>query len=346
MRVAIVGGGVIGLTVAHRLIQLAEEITLFSPQPLGEITSSVAAAYWSPYWVGNYDRSIAVETLIELQSLAEKRVPGVSLMRFEQWFTEDATESFEAKREVSHWWSELPGIDFKIEPVASPMSRNISGKTIRFTQKATFHSVVARMPDYLRWLEDALLDNDHFLLARQWVDDLTLLSNQFDAVIHCSGWGAKTLAANDEATAKMKLLAGHIVTVNAPNVTSGVLFCGQPFDVDPVYIVPRHGTTSDVLLGGTAIEIEETLDPRKPITFQRDEVCEQVHQRALQSVPALGNSSEISRGVGIRPVRDAVRIEQDHANAKLIHCYGHGGSGLTLSWGSANRVADLLVSSP
>lgn len=48
-------------------------------------------------------------------------------------------------------------------------------------------------------------------------------------------------------------------------------------------------------------------------------------------------------GVGIRPVRVQVRIEAEYIENKLvIHNYGHGGAGMSLSWGSAYEVIDLL----
>lgn len=47
---------------------------------------------------------------------------------------------------------------------------------------------------------------------------------------------------------------------------------------------------------------------------------------------------------GLRPARPEVRLEAEPATAtrpRVIHDYGHGGSGITLSWGCADDVADL-----
>ncbi len=48
---------------------------------------------------------------------------------------------------------------------------------------------------------------------------------------------------------------------------------------------------------------------------------------------------------GIRPFRkETYRLEKEQINEKLIiHNYGHGGAGVTLSWGCALEVEDLLV---
>ena len=31
-------------------------------------------------------------------------------------------------------------------------------------------------------------------------------------------------------------------------------------------------------------------------------------------------------------------------DARVVHCYGHGGAGVTLSWGCAEEVRDLVAS--
>jgi len=50
-------------------------------------------------------------------------------------------------------------------------------------------------------------------------------------------------------------------------------------------------------------------------------------------------------GLGLRPYRSTVRLEcVDLENAKrLVHNYGHGGSGYTLAWGCAEDVASWLA---
>jgi len=48
--------------------------------------------------------------------------------------------------------------------------------------------------------------------------------------------------------------------------------------------------------------------------------------------------------VGLRPARPTVRVELEHfEGAWCVHNYGHGGRGVTLSWGCAREAAALLT---
>ena len=48
--------------------------------------------------------------------------------------------------------------------------------------------------------------------------------------------------------------------------------------------------------------------------------------------------------VGLRPVRDVVRVEaQTLGSARVVHNYGHGGTGVGLSWGCAGEVVALVA---
>jgi D-amino-acid oxidase len=53
--------------------------------------------------------------------------------------------------------------------------------------------------------------------------------------------------------------------------------------------------------------------------------------------------------VGLRPVRPSVRLEAEALGGgrRLLHNYGHGGAGVTLSWGCALDVtAEVLGQKP
>jgi D-amino-acid oxidase len=69
--------------------------------------------------------------------------------------------------------------------------------------------------------------------------------------------------------------------------------------------------------------------------------------------PRLGSARILEHRVGLRPARPQVRLEAESADgggpgpgtARLVvHNYGHGGGGVTLSWGCAREVARLVTS--
>ena len=65
---------------------------------------------------------------------------------------------------------------------------------------------------------------------------------------------------------------------------------------------------------------------------------------ALSVVPFEG-ATYAGAAVGFRPARSEVRLEADRLGdgRLLVHDYGHGGSGFTLSWGCADEVTRLVL---
>jgi D-amino-acid oxidase len=52
----------------------------------------------------------------------------------------------------------------------------------------------------------------------------------------------------------------------------------------------------------------------------------------------------IEQQVGLRPARTRIRVEREQLGATtLIHNYGHGASGVSLSWGCAKDVVALAL---
>lgn len=70
----------------------------------------------------------------------------------------------------------------------------------------------------------------------------------------------------------------------------------------------------------------------------------QAAQRRLAPV-RVSRDRVIRELVGLRPYRDeGYRVEAEKLGSKLIvHNYGHGGAGVTLSWGTATQAVDLLT---
>ena len=103
------------------------------------------------------------------------------------------------------------------------------------------------------------------------------------------------------------------------------------------YVVPREKV---VVVGGTAQEgaYEPRPDPA---------VAQQILARARAVVPELARATVVGHRVGLRPARPTVRLEAEQVDdGTVVHCYGHGGAGVTLSWGCADDVAALVDAVP
>ena len=181
-----------------------------------------------------------------------------------------------------------------------------------------FTAPVAEMGVYLRWLVrrvEAL--GGSLTLAR-----LDRLPEGEGLVVNATGLGADRLA-DDPA---MTPVRGQVVLVEQVGLDEWWLDPGHPGG--PTYVVPR---SRDVVLGGTDHEGERDRTPSPA-------VAEDILERATRLVPALAGARVLRHAVGLRPVRPAVRVERV---GDVIHCYGHGGAGVTLSWGCADEVVEL-----
>ena len=103
-------------------------------------------------------------------------------------------------------------------------------------------------------------------------------------------------------------------------------------DRDPAavfYVIPRR---DELVLGGCSLPWPHGMAPEPDPAITR---------RILEQARALGLAiGEVKRvRAGLRPFRPEVRIERV---GRIIHNYGHGGAGYTLSRGCALAVAALV----
>lgn len=180
-----------------------------------------------------------------------------------------------------------------------------------------FAAPVADMPVYLGWLRKRL----ESLGATVTRAALETLPEPDDAVvIDCSGLGARGLVPDPS----VRPVRGQVVVLEACGVERWWLDGAVP-----TYVVPRGDT---VVVGGT----EEPGDwHRTP----RPATAEDILARAGALVPEVSGARVLAHRVGLRPARPSVRLE---AVGRVVHCYGHGGAGMTLSWGCAADVAALV----
>ena len=148
-----------------------------------------------------------------------------------------------------------------------------------------------------------------------------------DVVVVAAGLGSGALLGD----ATCVPVQGQVVRVANPGLTGWLLDEDNPAGL--TYVVPRG---SDVVCGGTAVEGATGTDPDPAVERA-------VLERVAHLVPELRGARVLSRAVGLRPGRPTVRLDRTrHDGRPVISCYGHGGAGVTLSWGCAADVTALV----
>ena len=179
----------------------------------------------------------------------------------------------------------------------------------------TMRTPVVEMPVYLRWLA-ARVDELGGTVTRM---NLSALPTGDALVVNASGIGARLLGG-DRTVSPVR---GQVVLVEQVGIDHWWIDAETPS-----YVVPR---AHDVVLGGTAIEGEWSRTPEPAVAAS-------ILERAARIEPRLADARVLRHKVGLRPARPAVRLERV---GDVVHCYGHGGCGVTVSWGCADDVVGL-----
>ncbi len=305
--VAIVGAGVSGLTCAVVFAKRGYRTAIFADR-IGPGTASAAAgAIWYPYDAGPPQRTIAwaLETYLTLLQFARDPRSGVSLI-------EQRTFSRTGKIEIPEWALLLGArkLSSEIPPV--------------FTSGFALKVPLMDTNIYLDYLARSFRDAGGEVKLNNLFDQLEDVDPSFDLVINCSGIAAKTLAPDPE----LEPHRGQVALVSKIDLPYAVVCDDPPL----MYAIPR---ANDCVLGGTN-ELSDNLEADPAATTRIVAECSRVLDRELP--PVLGER------VGLRPFRPSgVRVEraQLRDGRVVIHNYGHGGSGFTLSWGCAEAVAAI-----
>lgn len=307
----VVGAGVSGLTTALRLAQAGHEVEVVARDRPLATTSAVAAALWFPYRVLPYDRVLAWSAAgyHAFARLAGERPESGVVMR---WGTE-----LLRREPVEEWWA--PAVP------ALEVTRDVPAG---YTAGWRFLAPVIDTGRYLPWLAaEAVAAGVTVVDEPVEVADLGSLG---PLVVDCAGIGARDLVP-DPAVVPVR---GQVVVTDPIGVEEWV--SDDLDDRTLTYVIPR---IDDVVVGGTAEEGAWGTEPDPA-------VAEAILARAAALVPALAGARVRAHKVGLRPGRPSVRLEAERRGAQVIvHNYGHGGAGVTLSWPCADEVV-ALVSGP
>lgn len=323
MRVEVLGAGVIGLSTALALCQDGHQVSVRAAQIGEATTSSVAAALWYPY--------------LAAPAEATRRWGAVTYDVLTRLANEDASAGVDLR----------PGVELTRGTPAPDWADDVAGfaaldATAGYHHSDgtpaehgwTFRAPVADMARYLPWLVDQALQAGAQIERCDALrpDDLQRVTPGTQVRVLCTGLGSHGLTGDHT----VRPVRGQVVLLDQVGLDTWVLDeAGHP--QRPTYVVPRRDV---VVCGGTA------LPDRWDDAVEDDTTIDVLH-RCRVLVPALREARVRGVRVGLRPVRPQVRLDRDDSlgpdGIATIACYGHGGAGVTLSWGCAREVAAIVA---
>ena len=306
-RILVVGAGVSGLTCAVRLLERGHAVALWAREDPLQTTSAIAAALWYPFEAGPPERvgAWAVRSYGTFVELARRGTSGVAM--------EALLDLRSPAVDPPEWVRRLEGF----APLAA-------AERAGFAQGWRARVPVIETPLYLAWLAERVRALGG-ALERRALESFEQ-ARGFDALVNCSGLGARELCGDERCYP----IRGQLVRVPRGAVERALVFQREDgFG----YVVPR---SRDCVLGGTAERGNESLAVDAATSQAIVARC-----RALE--PRLATTIA-SAAVGLRPGRDAIRLEREALpdGRALVHDYGHGGCGVTLSWACAEDVLGLV----
>ncbi len=309
--VLVMGAGISGLTAAVRLVEAGHNVQILASELPKDSTSCNAGAIWGPYLVDADDRILpwSEQTRLVLVELAkEPERTGVHIVL--------GHEAVRADLYPPEWATLLAGYRESRADELPP----------GFRRGWWYSAPIVRMPVYLDYLT-ARLAEAGVAVHQGELPSLAAATELAPIVVNCTGIGATGLTTDPT----LYPTRGQLVEVENPGIEH--FFCEHDESPTPTYFLP-HG---DVLvLGGSA---EEGRMDRKA----DEEIAREIRARCALIEPSVADARFLRHRVGLRPSRPTVRLEIERVGGgHVVHNYGHGGAGVTVSWGCANDVLILV----
>ncbi|KAJ3613870.1 hypothetical protein NHX12_020114 [Muraenolepis orangiensis] len=324
VRVVVVGAGVIGFStavcVAEALPTCAVTLVAdrFSPDTTSDVAAGILFATQFPdipverqtrWFKDSFDHLLAIAQSDQAPDAGVLLTSGCQIFR-------------EVPTQKVPFWSELVfGFRFLTERELRRFPEHCFGQA--------FTTLKCESSSYLPWLEKRFRRAGGEVQQRT-VSSLQELAGSYDLIVNCSGLGAGALAGDGQ----VHPVRGQVLKVRAPWITHFIR------DGDGLtYIFPG---VHSVTLGGTrqAGDRRREADPAD---------SEGILRRCGRLEPSVAAAEVLSEWVGLRPGRRNPRVERGAPVAEdggrrvpVVHNYGHGGGGVTLSWGTAVDTLGLV----
>ncbi|KAF1946800.1 FAD dependent oxidoreductase [Clathrospora elynae] len=363
--ITILGAGVIGLTNSLVLAHTypSASITIVAKHFPGDrsidYTSPWAGANWSSMAHDNgplekYDEVtfhrfgelIDGKSVYGCQAVKPGEGNEVGLGRQSMWLVFDAPiEETEILSEATGkvWYNELVGGLRDLGEGELPQGAVFG---VEFPTTFRINTQV-----YLQWLQAQALAKGITLIRRHYPSVAAVLSDHSMTTLLINSTGLGSLKLTDIRDINLYPTRGQTLLVAEPKTPINRMYelerfkyTRSPKRVDPTttYVFPRP-LGGGVILGGSRQDDDwsEEFD---------EELGRDIMRRCCELCPELGKPEDlqiIAKNVGLRPSRKGgprieTEKEQGKWNVPVVHCYGHAGAGYQSSWGTAERVLELV----
>lgn len=366
----VLGGGISGISTAIVLQSFGVQtavITETTPRQLpGESHHPLVATGYA--MASAYPHDLRVDGLEEisdasqavLRNLSEQPFSGVRVYRLFEVFEHEPPPPPLASRRMSfRYFAGNAESLATLNPPIRPGASHVWG--------FCFDSYFADMPVYMPFLWSFYLDRGGMIVPMRYKAADVAAQVRHQSLINCLGLEA-AVAADDPSPAVI-MRGQQVIVPAAPLLTapggipvaynytpSAEVFSRADGEPEYVHFFPRsdgwilgqtrepgvldeHGNWVGAAVLGSTVTVEGIHIP-KPILSLNDALLTSWQQHGFAQRPLKART-------GYRYYRDpagsGVRLETEILGETcLVHNYGHGGSGVTMSWGCALKVASLL----
>ena len=350
-KVCVVGSGIIGLGSALRFLRGGHRVTIVSSPTHFMPTSPVSAAFWFPYACSlsvEQEIALAEPTHLFLKECMLSSDSGISIRKGRAYFD----ETVELAETKTPWWAKLDTNFRHLASTEIPPALREDQNVGPIVGGWSFEVPVIHIPTFLTWLQRKVetLGGE---VKEQRVTSFDEIDDSYDWIVNCAGGWATHLTSDPVLVGYQ----GTVIDLPGEPLGNELLFLekGKSSNL-PTYIVPQGSRT---ILGGTlkpvtqpGAEWQTGSDGAKQQWVGTDEdvagIIERCEIVSGKPIPLPPGSSWNSKA-GLRPVRSdsPPRIELDsNTQRNIVHNYGHGGSGVTFFWGSAQTAYDLARACP
>ncbi|XP_060062704.1 D-aspartate oxidase-like [Ylistrum balloti] len=323
-KIAVIGAGVVGLSTAVNIQALIPgcDVTIIADKFEADTTSIGAGGIFRP---------------------TEKAIPGVPADTIRRWSQE--SWDFFSKLALSDLGSTtghivMPGYIFSQEKIENPIyediifsCRELSLKELTKLNMGQYRhgyqltSIIVQMSKYLPWLMEKFVSHGGKTLKRKVNDLKEFQGGPYAVVVNCTGLGSQELVKDE----KIHPVRGQLIRLDAPWINFWI------YTDHGAYILPN---AEFVAIGGVR------QDGRSDLAVDPED-RKGILERCYEMWPPLKGGKIIGEWVGLRPSRSPLRLEKESIRSpggvlKVVHNYGHGAHGITLSWGTGKDAARLV----